>query len=247
MAQTLTLTAPESDFIAYVARPAGEVKGAVIVIHEIWGLVDHITGIADRLAAEGYLAIAPDLLSHIGVDASVGLELQQIMFATDPAVRTAGQPRLRDALAPLPSPEFAAWAVGALKATVDHLETEEGVDGRIAVMGFCFGGTYSYALASADSRIRAAIPFYGSGPSSDDAQSIGCPVLAFYGATDESLMTALPEVTAGLERAGVDFEAKVYDDAGHAFFNDTNPITYNAADAADAWTRTLSFLEGSLT
>ena len=246
MAATITLTNDDDEFTTYVARPEGEIRGAVIVIHEIWGLVDNITGIADRFAAEGYLALAPDILSHIGVDANVGLELQQIMFATDEKVRSDGQPRLREALAPLQSPEYNDWAIGSLKAVLDYLAAEPGVDGRIAVVGFCFGGSYSFALASADSRIRAAVPFYGSGPSAEATKTIGCPVLAFYGATDESLMTALPEVTAAMENAGVDFEAKVYDDAGHAFFNDTNQYTYNAADAADAWTRTLEFLGAKL-
>ncbi|WP_165070342.1 dienelactone hydrolase family protein [Marisediminicola senii] len=235
-----------TEFDAYVAVPAGEVRGAVIVIHEIWGLVDHITGIADRLAAEGYLAIAPDLLSRVGIDPPIGLELQDIMFSQDPKVRSDGQPRLREALSPLRSPEFGADALASLTATVDYLVEQPGVDGRIAVTGFCFGGSNAFALAAADHRIRAAVPFYGQGPEASADAGIACPVLAFYGQKDTGLIDALPTVTATLEGAGVDFRTEVYPQTGHAFFNDTNPFTYDADAANDAWTKLLAFLDETL-
>jgi len=120
------------------------------------------------------------------------------------------------------------------------------VDGRIGVVGFCFGGTYSFALAAADSRIRAAVPFYGTGPDAEAAGTIGARILAFYGEHDEALMGTLPSVTASLEGAGVDFEAKVYPGTGHAFFNDSNPRAFDRPSAADAWQRTLAFLAESL-
>lgn len=233
-------------FSAYVARPDGPPRGAVIVIHEIWGLVDHITGIADRLAAEGYLAVAPDLLSSIGIDKHIGLELQEIMFSPDERVRTEGQPRLRDALSPLRSPEYAEWAVGSMKAVVDWLETEDGIDGRIAVTGFCFGGSQSFALAAHDDRIRAAIPFYGTGPAAEVVAGISCAVLALYGGEDAPLIDALPELTASMEAAHIDFRPHVYEGSMHAFFNDTNAITYNAESATDAWGRLLAFLGETL-
>lgn len=248
MATTITLTNDDqSTFTAYVATPEGTPKGAVLVIHEIWGLVDHITGIADRLAAEGYLAVAPDLLTHIGIEAHIGLELQNIMFSPDDAVRTEGQPRLREALAPLSSPEFAKWAIASLTSVVDWATVQPEIDGRVAVTGFCFGGTYSFALAAADARIVAAVPFYGTGPDPQKLAGISCPVLAFYGETDEALMTALPTLTEQFDAAGIDFTPVVYPDTGHAFFNDTNVITYHADVAADAWSRALGFLDRELT
>ena len=117
---------------------------------------------------------------------------------------------------------------------------------RIAVTGFCFGGSYAFALAAADDRVRAAVPFYGSAPDSAALHDIRCPVLAFYGAHDERITGDLPRVKAELADAGVAFTPVVYPDAGHAFFNDTNSSGYRAADAADAWSRTLRFLEESL-
>jgi carboxymethylenebutenolidase len=231
---------------AYRADPTGEVAGAIVVIHEIWGLVPNITDIADRFAAEGYIAVAPDLLSGIGVVPSVGLELQRLMTRADEAERTAAQPLLREKLAPSRVPEFADWAVRQLVAAVDYLADLPGVQGRIAVTGFCFGGGYAFALAAADSRIRAALPFYGFPPVVDAVSTITAPVLAFYGDLDTPLMTSLPDLTATLTGAGVDFEAQVYPGARHAFFNDTNAMTFNAEAAADAWQRSLAFLEARL-
>ncbi len=229
----------------YLARPAGAPKGALIVIHEIWGLVGHITGVADRFAAEGYLVLAPDILSMVGVDPTTGQELHSMMFSADEATRLEAQPRLRDALSPIRQPEYATNAVAALRAAIDYLEAQPGVNGAIAVTGFCFGGTYSFALAAADSRVRAAIPFYGTAPDANAIATIACPVLAIYGSVDESLMTALPAVTDQMSDAGIDFTPRVYEGAKHAFFNDTG-ANYNAEAAADAWTRTLAFLEQSL-
>lgn len=229
----------------YRADPASEPKGALIVIHEIWGLVDHITSIADRFAAEGYLVFAPDLLSDAGVTPEVGLELFAMMNDPDEQRRTLNQPRLREAFAAPRAPEFAASAVAKLTSLVDALEAEPGIDGRIAVLGFCFGGSYSFALAQADSRVKAAIPFYGEA-SPDAVASIHCPVLAFYGDQDARLIDALPAVEAAMTDAGVDFTAKIYPDAGHAFFNDTNPHAFVPSAAGDAWSRSLEFLESKL-
>ncbi len=234
------------DFSAYVVQPTGELKGALIVIHEVWGLVDHIKDIANRFAAEGYLVLAPDLLSAIGIEAQVGLELFTLRNHPDEKVRTEAQPRLRDAFASLGTPGYPAWAVGALTAAVDYLERQPGVDGRIAVTGFCFGGSYSFALAAADPRVRAAIPFYGSPNAVQDVSTIAAPILALYGVNDPSLIDALPEVTKAMTDAGVDFTSKIYENTGHAFFNDTNPHSYDPVAAQDAWERTKAFLADSL-
>jgi carboxymethylenebutenolidase len=235
-----------TEFSAYVVRPEREAKGALVLIHEVWGLVEHITGIADRFAAEGYLVIAPDLMSSIGIEAQVGLELNAIMKSTDEKVRSEGQPRLRAAFAGMNAPEFGAWALAALGECVDYLAHQPGIEERIAVTGFCFGGSYSFAIAAADTRIRAAVPFYGAPPETATVSHIAGPVLAFYGETDTNLIDSLPEVTAAMQAAGTDFTAKVYENAGHAFFNDTNTYMYRADAAADSWSRTLAFLDQAL-
>lgn len=244
--QSERVTTIEIDGVrAYRAEPQGPPRGGIVLIHEIWGLVPHITDVADRFAAEGYLVLAPDLLSGIGVTPELGAELHRLVSDPDEAVRTAAQPRLRDALAPIRVPEYADRAVRQLRKAVDAFSAEPGIEGRIAVVGFCFGGTYSFALAASDDRIRAAVPFYGTAPAPDRIAEIGCPVLAIYGAHDPALMDALPGVRATMSATGVDFTDHVYPDAAHAFFNDTGS-RYRADDAADAWKRTLAFLRDHL-
>lgn len=225
----------------YVAHPAGDPIGGLVLIHEIWGLVGHITDVADRFAAEGWLVAAPDILSHGGVAPALGAELFALMNSDDEEARTAAQPRMREAMAGMRAPEYAGWAVGALRATVDWLAGQPGVDDRIAATGFCFGGTYAFLLAAHDDRLRAVAPFYGTAPSADLITGLASPVLAIYAQHDPALIDALPAVTEAMAEAGVDFEAVVYPDSAHAFFNDTGR-RYNPTDAADAWRRVTAFL-----
>lgn len=226
----------------YRSEPSREPsRGTVIVIHEIWGLVDHIKDVADRYAAEGYLAIAPDILSDIGVTPEVGEELFALRNEPDEAKRIDGQALMREKTAPIRLPEFAGPAIEKLKKVVDGLVAESG--GRIAVTGFCFGGAYTYALAANDDRITAAVPFYGTAPSIEDIANITCPVLALYGEDDPSIMEKLPQVRETMTAAGVDYEMQIYPGARHAFFNDTSPSAYDADAAADAWRRALTHID----
>lgn len=230
-------------FEAYLSkpRPGVPVRGGVLVIHEIWGLADHIKDVADRFAAEGYVTLAPDILTHAGIDPVAGAEIQRLLFGGDEAARSKAQPLLRELTAPTKDAAYAAWALDALHRAVDRLVSEDAVE-AVGVVGFCFGGTYAYALAATEPRLAAAVPFYGEPPRSTDYSGFACPVLAFYGGTDARLIDGLPGVTEAMTRAGVDYAARVYPHAGHAFFNDTNSHTYRPEDAADAWRRTLAFL-----
>ena len=249
----ISLTIPESEGLAesfdiyrVAPAPGQPIKGAVIVIHEIWGLVDQICGVADRLAAQGYVVYAPDILSHGGISPEVGAELARLRESADPQEQYRLQTSMREALTVARQPEYGTWAVAALRAVVDALEAEPGVSGRIGATGFCFGGTYTLALAAADPRLRAAAPFYGSAPAPELFSHIGCPVLAFYGGQDERLMTALPDVVTAMAGAGVDFTPVVYDDAGHAFFNEANSQAYQAQAAHDSWDKLLAFFASNL-
>ena len=243
MSETITLQAGGEPFDVYLAKPEVTPIGGLVVTHEIWGLVEHIRDVADRFAAEGWVVAAPDILSHGGIEPVLGQELYELMNSPDEEVRVAAQPRLRDAITAAHAPEYAAWAVEALKATLDLLEAQPGASSRLAVTGFCFGGTYKMLLAASDRRIRAAAPFYGRAPSADRMAGIGCPVLALYGQNDPAIIEALPQVVEDMAAAGVDFRPVVYPDSAHAFFNDTGP-RYNPVDAADAWVRVTEFLRG---
>jgi carboxymethylenebutenolidase len=228
----------------YRAEPQGKPVGALILIHEIWGLVDHIKVVADRYATEGFLVIAPDLLSIQGITPLVGQELIGWMTEPDEEKRLAQQTALREGTAPARAPGYAEVALDMLRRVVDGLE-DEGYS-RIAVLGFCFGGTYSYALAAEDSRICAAVPFYGTAPSDEKIPHISCPVLAFYGEIDPPIMADFPRVAPAMKKAGVDFEYVIYPDVQHAFFNDENKLRYNQAAAGDAWAKSIAFLHAAM-
>lgn len=239
-------TAAGQAFQAYRAEPAGAARGAVIVIHEIWGLNAHTRDIADRFALEGYLAVAPDLMGLAGLDAVLLAELG--IRRADPAAMAQVQPQIRAATAPMNSPEMAARTRAGVAEVFARLnETPQG-SGRTAVVGFCFGGTYSFALAVEEPRLAAAVPFYGhAGYSTAELATITCAVLAFYGEDDARLVEDLPDLTERMKEAGVDFRPTVFPGAGHAFFNDSNPLVYRAEPARIAWGQTLDFLAEQLT
>ncbi|OMH36596.1 dienelactone hydrolase family protein [Tersicoccus sp. Bi-70] len=232
---------------AWLAEPApgAPVRGGLVLIEEVWGVNDHITDIAGRLAAEGYVVIAPEILA-LGVDLEEAAELGRIRSHGTDEERHAIQPRFRELLAPTRSPEFARPAIAALRAAVDRLLSDDRVAGRVGVLGFCFGGTYSLALAAADDRLRAAVSWYGAPMDAEQLSTVTCPVLAFYGEEDEHVTASRPQVEGALGAIGVPFEGIVYPDAGHAFFNDTNPLAYRAEPAKDSWRRTLDFLAATL-
>jgi carboxymethylenebutenolidase len=231
----------KAPFPAYLATPEGEAKGAVIVIHEVWGLVDHIKSIADRLAEQGYIALAPDLLGDTGVDTSSMSELQEGLF--DPERTNAIQPQLRALMAPMQNPEFGKNTAHRTKECFDYLYNLPESKQSVAITGFCFGGTYSYTLATEEPRLKLAVPFYGHANFTvEELQAIACPVVAFYGEHDEPLVTQLPELKKHMDEAGVDFTATIYPECGHAFFNDTNPYAYNEFAATDAWKQLMTKL-----
>ncbi len=228
----------------YKSVPDNEVKGGIIVIHEVWGLNDHIRNVADRFASEGYLVYAPDLLSQTGIEEKVTAQLQKDLF--DPEKRNEIQPKMRQLMAPIQEPQFAKDTVNSLKQIFDSLYSEKLTNGKVAVVGFCFGGTYSYNLAVAEPKLKAAVPFYGhSDQTVEELRQIQAPIQAFYGEKDEALIANLPDLENRMHEAEVDFNYKVYTDCGHAFFNDTNPYAYNESAAKDAWNKTLEFLSTS--
>ncbi len=229
---------------AYHSYPDGGQKHpGLIVIEEIWGVNDHIKAVADRFAAQGYSVLAPELLPQ-GLLEMLTPQIQKDLF--DPGKRHEVQTKLREAMGPIMQPEYAKSAIATLKTCVEYLLADEQVDGQIAVLGFCFGGSYSFHLAAHDERIKASVPFYGQAPSEEEIQNIKCPVLAFYGDQDTNLIQSLPKLKEDMKKNGRKFEAVVYQNAGHAFFNDTNPHAYNPRAAKDAWDKTVAFLKKNL-
>ncbi|HEY4964278.1 MAG TPA: dienelactone hydrolase family protein [Candidatus Saccharimonadales bacterium] len=230
---------------AYLATPMTKPKGAIIVVHEVWGLVKHTKDVADRLAAEGYVALAPDLLKELDFGSTDVAQMQKDLF--NPETRNKVQPELRKLMTPIHDPSFGAKTLNRLEACFNFLYDDEQSSQKVGIIGFCFGGTYSYALAVNETRLKLVLPFYGhADQSADQLSNITCPVRAFYGKNDSGLIDNLPDLKARMAEAKVDFKDTVYDNCGHAFFNDTNPYAYNKQAAEAAWVSVLEELNNSL-
>ncbi|MBB2910454.1 carboxymethylenebutenolidase [Streptosporangium becharense] len=202
---------------AWVA--ASNPRGAVLVIHENRGLNDHIRSVAGRLAADGYSALALDLLSREGGTGSFG----------DTAKVTA-------ALGGIPQERFAADMKTALG------ELERRVPGaKLGAVGFCFGGGMTWLLVASDEpRLAAAVPFYGPLPDGADFSGSEAAVLGVYAERDDRVNATRDEARAALERAGLEYEIVTFPGADHAFFNDTGP-RYDAGAAAQAYRRVIDW------
>lgn len=257
----------ETTLAAYRVRPAAaaEPLPGVLVIQEVWGPDAHICDIAERLAAAGYLALAPDLYSHGGRPAE--LERDRIEAAKefldalpvpawmDPALRAqalaeVAQPargELAETLGALLAPTRPLERyVADLCSAVRYLVDDEACSGRVGSIGFCLGGGLSARLAAAAvaPTLAGAVVYYGSAPPAC-AGAIGCPVQAHYGGEDERVNAGVAAFAAAMAQARKSFEHHFYDGAPHAFMNDTRS-SYRADAARTAWARTLTFLAGRL-
>ncbi len=210
---------------AFEARPggAGSYPG-VLVVQEWWGLNDHIRDIAGRLAAEGFVALAPDLYQG----------------------KTTKDPNLASAWMAALDREH---AMKILLAALRFLQEKEPVYAEhVGVLGFCMGGSYALLLACRAPALKAAIPFYGDLPDPlDQVSQIRCPVLFIAGGKDRWINAAkVDKLRKAFQQYGTQAEIRVYPDADHAFFNDTRPEVYHASAAQDAWTRALGLLSRTL-
>jgi len=198
-------------FLAY--PEVAEKATAVVVIHEIFGLTDWVRGVADQLAEAGYIAIAPDLLSGSAPDGGGTEEL-----GSGDAVRKA-----ISGLAP-------AQITADLAAVVDHVGSLPAANGKVAVAGFCWGGTQSFRFATQNRRVVAAFPFYGSGPDqAEEIARIECPVYGFYGGNDARVNATIPTSERLMSAAGKRYQPVLYEGAGHGFMR-----AGEAPDASEA-------------
>jgi len=137
--------------------------------------------------------------------------------------------------------------LSVLRAALAFLRSDPACAGRaIGSVGFCMGGSLSALLACEEPRLGAAVVFYGSSPTAEQATSIRCPLRGFYGRDDPRIVGGLPAFEAALGATGIDHELRIYPDTPHAFFNDTRP-SYRPEAARDAWGRTLAFFAQALT
>ncbi len=216
---------PIRTWIVYPER--ADKAPVVVVVHEIFGLTDWVRAVADRLAAEGFIAVAPDLLSGKGpggggTGSFTGDSVREAIRALKPDEVTRRLDAVRSHALALPS---AAPASGAI--------------------GFCWGGSTSFAYATAQPALGAAVVYYGTGPADKDAlRRIACPVLGLYGGDDARVTATVEGTTTAMKELGKPFEPRVYAGAGHGFLRQQSERDGKNLDAArQAWRETIAFLK----
>jgi carboxymethylenebutenolidase len=232
--QWLTVPTGDGSMRAYEARPATATGRAVIVLQEAFGVNDHIQDITRRMAARGFLALAPDLFHRTGV---TELSYDQHAEAM-PLIGAIGPDQI---------------ATDVL-AAVEHLRAEDGIGTEhTAIIGFCFGGRAAFTAATAIPGLAGTVVFYGPGIAAgphavlDRAESVTAPLLLHIGAEDPTIPAEqVGEIDRALSAAGADFEQHVYPGAGHAFACDPRPRMFREEDAETAWERTHAFLDKHL-
>jgi carboxymethylenebutenolidase len=228
---TIRLRTGEGEMKCHQAQPRGQGKfPAVLVIMEAFGLNDHIKDVTERVAAEGYVAIAPDLY-----------------YRESPNV--VGYDQLQEAIALMQrlDPEK---VMSDLQRVITHLKTQTFVNGdRIGIMGFCMGGMISFmAACKLAGDIKAAVPFYGGSIADDSptaplnaAADLQASMLCFFGGKDPYIpLSQVNKIEDSLRALGKSFEVKVYADADHGFFCDER-ASYHPDAAREAWEKTIAW------
>jgi carboxymethylenebutenolidase len=215
-------TGPIKSWVVYPNAPGK--MGVVVVIHEIFGMTDWVRGVADQVAKEGFIAIAPDLLSGLGPNGG----------ATD-SVPSSQVGALIRTLTP---PDRA----GRLQAVVAYGKTLSASNGKTGSVGFCWGGDTSFFLATAEPTLNAAVVYYGQIPqlpnptpgtvSVDEAQvmKLRAPVRGFYGGNDARVDQTIEPAKAAMSKLGKSYEPHVYDGANHGFMHQRSEADYKAAE-----------------
>ncbi|MFI9491024.1 MULTISPECIES: dienelactone hydrolase family protein [Streptomyces] len=223
--QNVTFPSSGTTAHGYLALPPSGQGPGVVVIQEWWGLTDHITDVTRRLAAEGFVALAPDLYGgNVAHDEQEALRMMREL----PVRR----------------------GVELLSGAVDHLlDRPEVTSDTVGAVGFCMGGGFVLYLAAVEPRVSAAVPFYGviQGDMPDFSR-LRADILGHYGEQDRSItLQALGDLRRTVkEQSGVDADLRTYP-AGHAFFNDTRPEAFAPQASAEAWRGTVEFLRDRLT
>lgn len=208
----------------YLVKPANA-KGplpTVLVVHENRGLNPHIEDVARRVALDNFIAFAPDALFPLGGYPGTEDKARELFPKLD-------QTKTRE--------DFIT-AAGILK-------TLAGGNGKVGVVGFCYGGAIANFLATKIPDLAAAVPFYGGAPALDAVQNIKAEILVHHASKDERLVAAWPKYEEALKAAGVKHEGYIYDGVEHGFNNDTTP-RFDQAAASLAWSRTLALFNRKL-
>lgn len=216
---------------SFVVFPEVKEKAPVVlVIHENRGLTDWVRSLADQLAEQGYIAIAPDLLSGAGPSGGKTSDFPDGNAA-------------RDAIYKLPQEQVTA----DLNAVFDYAAKIPAANGKVAVAGFCWGGAQTFLFACERADLAAAFVFYGSPPESkDQVAKISCPVYGFYGENDARINASIPATTGLMKEAGKTYDPVIYEGAGHGFMRsgeEPDASEANKTGRENAWKRWLDILK----
>lgn len=224
-AQRVSFAGEGSPIEAYFAMPRKTPpRAGVLVVQEIFGLTGYIEDVTRRLAVAGFAALAPDLYSRLG--------------GTERALEGGGADEARAVAQKLNDTQVNR----DLDLSFAYLQNLLGPQGKIGIVGFCWGGNKSLTYAAENPDIAASVVFYGSNPEPlGRVSNLEAPVLGNYAARDERITGTLPELEAMLKKYGKTYDLKVYPNVEHAFHNDTRSDRYNAEAAQDAWERTITF------
>ena len=212
----------------YLSRPKGGANlGSVIVIHENVGLVDHIKDVARHFAKEGFAALAPDLLQRTG--------------------GTGQYTTSQDAIAAIRSLD-PGGCVEDLTSTLEYLKSQGFANGKVGVVGYCWGGGQSLNFATKCNQLNAAVVYYGRNPDPlEQVANITCPLMGNYAEDDPNIMPGIEPLKAELAKHGKSIDLKIHGDgARHAFNNNTNADRWHPEAATDAWQRTVDFYKANL-
>ena len=217
----------DANLRGYLARPkSGGPHPTVLVLHENTGMLPHFPDVARRLALEGYVALALDLLGRHGGTAS---------FADIDAAKTSQ--------GAMPEQQ----TVSDMNAAVDYMRGLSGIrPDRVGVIGFCRGGTNTMLLAVRNLNIRAAVPFYGSNPPLEELARTNAAILNIIPSEDARRVAMAPELEAAMQQYGKVYKGVTYQGAKHSFFNDQKESRYHPQAAGEAWQETLGWLQQHL-
>lgn len=228
----IELGGSDQTLATWVVRPQrSDSAPVVLVIHEIFGVTDWVRAVADRLAENGYVALVPDLVSGLGPNGGGTTSVA----SRDQVVR------LIRSLEP-------ADTIARLSAVRDYASTLPATTGRIAAVGFCWGGSTGFAYAVAGPRLQAAVVYYGSSPlETADYHLVEAPVLGLYGGDDERVNATIPIAKREMARHGKHFEVEIFAGAGHGFLRAQEGRNGANRQASEhAWRRTIEFLRRHL-
>ena len=222
--ECVTYDSSKGKINGYLVRPTSKGRRpAIIVIQENRGLNPHIEDVARRLAVEGFLVFAPDLLSVSGGTPDDEDKARELHARTNPE-------------------DITAAAVAAVPFILAHPES----DGNVGVVGFCFGGGVANRMAAARPELKAVAVYYGLQIPAEQVAAIRAPLLLHYAELDERVNAGIPAFEAALKANGKRYKIYMYPGVNHAFNNDTGAARYNKEAADLAWERTVAFFKEHL-